>query len=702
MTLNNTLNIGVSGLLAQSGKIGSISNNISNVNTVGYKGFTTDFLAIVQSSENPLFNSFNGAQQSVRQINSRQGLISSSDNVTDIAVNGNGLFIVSDDATSATPFRYTRAGAFSPDKDGNLRNSAGFYLQGWPLDSTSPLSAALQSANFGVGNLRPINVAATDSVAAATNIASIKANLNADEVIYNPAGNITFTNNPTSGDSININGVDWTFVTSGATGNQTNIGISLDATLTQLVTDLNADTASSNPLKNTGLVTNPIAGSTITINGTTRTFVASGATGNQTNIGATLDDTLAQLAIDTGISLNPLLAGATYTNISGTKLGITYTAPPSYQLPLTQPTAGTKVNINGVLWEFVASGATDHQTNIGANLDATLTQWAADLNASTNQSLSTSTYSNAGGTALSVASVGSPATFAFSSASVNGVASPLLLYNSAIAANSITGGAIPANFNKLADIVDNNGVSHTINIYFLKTATNSWSVEIAAVPATDITTAGGQIATGTMTFNGDGTLASVTPSLTNPINFPWTSTGTIPDGSTVATVNNAVTFNWGTAGQAFGTVGATIIAQTDGMRQLAGKYQVDSLTQDGHASGTLQKIEINDRGIVTGFYSNATTQELFVIPLAKFNNPDGLENISGTAYIDSETSGFINIFASGQGGVGAILSGSLENSNVDLSSQLTDIIIAQRAYQSNTKIITTSDDMLQTITDMLR
>ncbi len=703
MTLNNVFDIGVSGLLAQSNKISTISDNIANVNTVGYKGSTADFLSMIQSASNSALDSRNGARAVSRQHNSVQGGILPSDKITDIAINGEGFFPVTDDIIAGSPLRFTRAGAFSPDRDGNMRNSAGFYLQAWVLDSTSALSPALQVANYGVGNLSLVNIAATDSVSMPTSFASIKANLNASQPLYNPAGKIAFTNNPTAGDTITINGVVWTFVASGATGNQTNIGASLDDTLRQLITDLNDDTSSGNPFRNIALTTNPTAGDTININGTTRTFVAAGATGNQTNIGLTLDDTLAQLSIDTGISFNPPLARASYSNISGTSLGITYIAAPLFQMNIAQnPTAGDKITINGVIWEFVASGAVDHQTNIGVDLDATLTQLATDLNASTNPLLTTSTYANVGGTTLSGTAIGNASTFSFASGSVNGTVTPLLLYDSTLATNNMTGGAIVSNFNRSIGVIDNNGVEHQVSITFLKTAINTWAVELSAVPATDITTAGGQIAAGTLTFNGDGSLASISPSLSAPITFPWTSTGTTPIGAAGATTNNTVTFDWGTAGSIFGTVGAAVIGRTDGMRQLAGGYQVDGLTQNGHIAGSLQNIEITDNGVIRGFYNNGTSQDLFVLPLAKFYNSDGLESISGTAYIDSDISGFINLFASGTNGVGKIVSTALESSSVDLPTQMTDIIIAQRAYQANTKTVTTTDEMLKTISDMLR
>lgn len=564
MTLNNVFDIGVSGLLAQSNRISTISDNISNVNTVGFKGSTADFLALVQSAGTPILDSRNGAKAVGRQHNSVQGEILPSDKITDIAINGDGFFPVTEDILAGSPMRYTRAGAFSPDKDGNMRNSAGFYLQGWALDSASPLSASLQVSGYGVGNLSLVNIAATDNVSVATSAVDVKANLNANQTLYNPAGNIAFAANPTAGDTITINGVTWTFVASGAAGNQTNIGFTLDDTLTQLVADLNA-------------------------------------------------------------SVNPALTPATYSNAAGTKLGVEYDA------------------INGAA-----------------------------------------------------------ASFTLASSSINGTVTSLLLYDSTLATNNMTSGIISSNFNKTAGIIDNNGVEHQVKISFLKTAINTWAVELSAVPATDITTAGGQIAAGTMTFNGDGSLASVSPSLTSAITFPWTSTGTVPTGATAATTDNTVTFDWGTAGAIFGTVGATVIGKVDGMRQLGSDYKIDALTQNGHAAGTLESVEITAEGIIRGYYDNGTSQDLFVLPLAKFYNADGLENISGTAYIDSDTSGFINLFSAGTNGVGKLISTALEQSAVDLPTQMTDIIIAQRAYQANTKTVSTSDEMMKTITDMLR
>lgn len=568
MSIVNAFDIGVSGLIAQSNKINVISDNIANLNTVGYKGFTADFLALVQSAPNPVRNSYNGARPTSKQLNSLQGEISGSDRVTDLAINGNGMFVVTPEIDDDSPLRFTRAGAFSFDEDGNMRNSAGFFLRGWRLDVNGDLPAALQVTGYdsatAISNLDLVNFAATDTTSVPTSVANIKANLNSSHAAYNPEGDITFTANPTAGDTITINGVTWTFVASGATGSQTNIGADLDTTIRNLVNDLNAST-------------------------------------------------------------NTTISEASYSNVGGNKLHVIYDA--------------------------LQGGA---------------------------------------------------ATFTMTSSSANGVVTPLLLYDATSATQNMSGGAIASHFNRSAQIIDNNGTTHDIRISFLKTNLNSWAVEMTAVPATDVTSAGGQIVNGTMTFNGDGTLNSVSASLTSPITFPWASSGTTPTGASSATIDNTVTFNWGTAGQIFGTVGATTIGLSDGMRQLASSFQVDYLTQNGHPAGSLQGVDVGRDGIVTGLYSNGTRQRLYAIPLAKFNNVDALSDISGTAFMESEKSGLINIFSAGDSGTGAVVSGSLERSNVDLPTQMTDMIIAQRAYQANTKTVMTSDEMLKTVTDMLR
>lgn len=124
---------------------------------------------------------------------------------------------------------------------------------------------------------------------------------------------------------------------------------------------------------------------------------------------------------------------------------------------------------------------------------------------------------------------------------------------------------------------------------------------------------------------------------------------------------------------------------------------------DGYASGELQDFSIGTDGVITGIYSNSQKQPLGMIALANFTNPAGLEKIGENLYTTTVNSGnFTGGVAVGTGGTGSLSSGTLEMSNVDLAEQFSEMMVTQRAYQANSKIITTSDQMLQDVINMVR
>jgi len=221
---------------------------------------------------------------------------------------------------------------------------------------------------------------------------------------------------------------------------------------------------------------------------------------------------------------------------------------------------------------------------------------------------------------------------------------------------------------------------------YIKTAQNTWALEVHAIPETDVSTSlvDGQIVTGTINFNGDGTLRSVSPSLSTPININWTN----------GAVSSTITLNLGTAGQPFGTVGALSIGLSDGLSQFDSAYNVNFANQNGAPVGALVSVAIDKEGIVTASYSNGQTQDLFKLPLASFANPNGLDALSGSIFTQTRASGEVNLREAGNNGTGTLVSAALEQSNVDLAEQLTDIIVAQRSYQANTKVIKTADELL--------
>jgi flagellar hook protein FlgE len=126
--------------------------------------------------------------------------------------------------------------------------------------------------------------------------------------------------------------------------------------------------------------------------------------------------------------------------------------------------------------------------------------------------------------------------------------------------------------------------------------------------------------------------------------------------------------------------------------------KVDS--QDGHAAASLSGWRIGSDGTITGTFSDGTNQTLAKIAVATFDNPQGLEKMGDSTYAASVNSGSVSIGVAGDGNRGTITAGALEMSNVDLSQEFTNLIIAQRGFQANSKVITTSDDILQTLVNL--
>jgi flagellar hook protein FlgE len=127
-----------------------------------------------------------------------------------------------------------------------------------------------------------------------------------------------------------------------------------------------------------------------------------------------------------------------------------------------------------------------------------------------------------------------------------------------------------------------------------------------------------------------------------------------------------------------------------------------SQTQDGYNAGYLQDVSVDSSGILSGIYSNGQTLDLFAIALADFNNTDGLYQEGGNLFSATPESGVALTGQAGQSGLGEIVSYTLESSNVDMSEELTSLIVAQSAFQANSKIVTTVDDMLSTVLSMKR
>jgi flagellar hook protein FlgE len=181
MSIYGAMFSGVSGLSAQSRALGMISDNISNVNTVGYKSTQAQFSTLVTQSINKSVYTPGGVRAQPAQHLDKQGLLQSSASGTDIAVSGNGFFVVNESATPGLgdDYLFTRAGSFNRDASGNLRNTAGYYLQGWALDNNGqPIG------NTSVlSSLQTVNIANLSGTARATSTAEIGANLPSTAIV---------------------------------------------------------------------------------------------------------------------------------------------------------------------------------------------------------------------------------------------------------------------------------------------------------------------------------------------------------------------------------------------------------------------------------------------------------------------------------------------------------------------------------------
>ena len=134
----------------------------------------------------------------------------------------------------------------------------------------------------------------------------------------------------------------------------------------------------------------------------------------------------------------------------------------------------------------------------------------------------------------------------------------------------------------------------------------------------------------------------------------------------------------------------------------AGETTAAATSQDGNAAGSLQAFTIGPDGVLTGVFSNGLKQALGQVALGSFTNPAGLEKAGGSLYRTSVNSGNAQIGAAGEGGRGTLAGGTLEMSNVDLAQEFTNLIVAQRGFQANSRVITTSDELLQELVNLKR
>ena len=183
-----------------------------------------------------------------------------------------------------------------------------------------------------------------------------------------------------------------------------------------------------------------------------------------------------------------------------------------------------------------------------------------------------------------------------------------------------------------------------------------------------------------------------TPATTTAATLNFTATGAFQDITVPpAAASTTPTLNLG-----------AIAIDLAGVTDYAGNATIAAQFQDGSAMGSLSGFTISQDGLVIGTFSNGLKQTLAQIALANFNNPNGLQKVGNSLFRDTVNSGIPLLGQPGSGGRGTLISGSVEMSNVDLGNEFTNLIIAQRGFQANSKIISSSDELLQELVNMKR
>ena len=235
---------------------------------------------------------------------------------------------------------------------------------------------------------------------------------------------------------------------------------------------------------------------------------------------------------------------------------------------------------------------------------------------------------------------------------------------------SVTAAAAPAtDYNRSVKVYDSLGEAHVVNMSFYKSATNQWTWT-ASKDSTDTSTA---------TISGSGT-----------VTFDTSGAETASTGGVTLNAGLNPATNGATAPQ-------TITPDFSKSTQVSGQSSVAPVSQNGFGPGTLSSFSIDQTGAITGIFNNGQTRVLGQIALANFSNPQGLQSTGTNNFEASNNSGLPQVGTATVSGLGQISAGYLEQSNVDLSNEFTNMIITQRGYEANTKIISTVDQMLQDI-----
>jgi len=609
MGIFDALNTAVAGLQSQSFALQNIAGNIANASTVGFKGIGTSFEDLVAQSSSPTSQVAGGVTALSQQTITTAGTISSSTVATNMAINGDGFFSVQMPTSTVDNqpvfsgiTDYTRAGDFQVNANGNLVNSAGYYLMGVTVDPNTgnPLGSVPQVLQFQ-NNFVPAQ--ATSAIQYAANLPTTPATTASTTAA---PGSITAVGGLNAGD----------FATNplilGSPAPPVSEILTGTAVISNAGTPITANTALSGTAPSDSLVAGFKAGDSIIVDGTTISFVASGATGNELNVTDNMQALLNKISDITGST-------ATISTASGTAGQISLGTGTNQALSITA-TAGS------------TNAATALQ-GLGFGTTLPITQAMGTTGTNTGKGVVTANDLTA-----------------FTSESISGGA--VTAFNSA---------GTPVNLQLRWALTSTAGGQSTWNLFYQSDSTATGANAVWTNVGTNFT------------FNSDGALIS-------------------PSGSGIAIPNVMVNNqSLGNVALNFSSGALTQFAST------TGTATVNEIQQNGFAAGQLQSVAINNNGIVVGTFSNGQNLDLASVTLSHFNGTNFLQALSGEAYAVTQQSGPAIAGASG-----TISGSSLEGSNTDIADQFSQLIVTQQAYSANTKVITTANDMVMDLLNVLR
>lgn len=250
--------------------------------------------------------------------------------------------------------------------------------------------------------------------------------------------------------------------------------------------------------------------------------------------------------------------------------------------------------------------------------------------------------------------------------------------NFSITANLNAAATTGTQFTTPVTMYDSLGKSHAVTVTYSKTGANTWDYAIT-LPAGEAS--GTPVNnTGTLTFNSAGRLVSPAANIAG-IQFPG-----LADGA------SDLNFNW----NLYNSTGAATIAQSTAASSATGS------SQDGFGSGTYQSFSVDANGVISASFNNGHTATIGQIAVATVTNTEGLTMVGNNNFMTTAASGAASIGVAGAGGRGTIEDSALEQSNVDISTEFADLIVAQRAFQANSKTVTTFDSVAQDTIAMIR